>query len=77
MKKFFNVKELAARWHISTNTLKKWRFKNKGPKFSKISAKISYLVEDVEEFEKNRDKEMEKINQASLSHEHKPGDRFE
>lgn len=63
MKKFFSVKELAARWHISTNTLKKWRFNNKGPKFSKISAKVSYRIEDIEEFEENRDKEMEKINQ--------------
>ena len=30
MKKFFSVKELAARWHISTNTLKKWRLSGRG-----------------------------------------------
>lgn len=77
MKKFFSVKELAARWHISTETLKKWRFNNKGPKFSKISAKVSYRVEDIEEFERNRDKEREETNQAGPSHGRKSGDKLE
>lgn len=57
MKKYLSTKELAVRWSMSSNTLRHWRISNKGPRFSKISGNASYKIEDIEEFEKNIDKD--------------------
>lgn len=39
---------------VSTKTLGQWRWRGKGPRFKKIGRKISYLIEDIEEFEKSQ-----------------------
>lgn len=49
---FLSTKELSIRWGVSIHTLKQWRSMNKGPRYSKISGRASYKIEDIEEFEK-------------------------
>lgn len=50
----FTPKDLADRWNIEPNTLSQWRWNKKGPTFVKEGRKISYHLEDVENFEKQQ-----------------------
>jgi predicted site-specific integrase-resolvase len=43
--------EVAERWNITTKTLSQWRYNGRGPYYSKVSRLITYLLEDVEQFE--------------------------
>ena len=53
-----NTKELAARWGMSVSALQNWRIQRQGPRYLKLgtarSARVLYLVSDIEEFEKKK-----------------------
>jgi hypothetical protein len=58
MKKLITPKELADRWAMSADTLKKWRCIKRGPPFVKLGGKkntgrdnIRYRLEDIEKYE--------------------------
>jgi hypothetical protein len=44
--------ELAARWGLSVKTLRRWRQEQLGPVFCKLGARVTYLISDVEAFER-------------------------
>ena len=44
--------ELALRWGISVKTIRRWRQHHLGPVFCKLGARVTYLISDVEEFER-------------------------
>lgn len=44
--------ELAARWGLSVKTLRRWRQEQLGPVFCKLGARITYLISEVEAFER-------------------------
>lgn len=47
------TQELAERWHISTETLRYWRYNGKGPLYIKLNGPILYRLEDVLQFERD------------------------
>lgn len=47
-----NEHELAARWGLSVKTLRRWRQEQLGPVFCKLGARVTYLISDVEAFER-------------------------
>lgn len=51
-------KELAARWKVTTRTLKSWRASGKGPAFVEIGETkgVRYRVSDIEAYEASRTK---------------------
>lgn len=51
---FFTPEELASRWHLTTDTLRRWRRKGTGPKFYKTDSGIYYKITDIESFEESR-----------------------
>ncbi len=44
--------ELAARWGLSVKTLRRWRQEQLGPVFCKLGARVTYLIFEVEAFER-------------------------
>jgi len=44
-------KELAARYKVCENTIRKWRIQGKGPKWIRIGGTIRYRLSDVESYE--------------------------
>lgn len=44
--------ELAARWGLSVKTLRRWRQEQLGPVFCKLGARVTYLIAEVEAFER-------------------------
>jgi hypothetical protein len=50
---FLTPAELATRWRIPPQILGQWRWEGRGPAFHKIG-RISYRLEDVEQFEDER-----------------------
>ena len=44
--------ELAARWRLSVKTLRRWRQEQLGPIFCKLGARVTYLISEVEAFER-------------------------
>jgi hypothetical protein len=44
--------ELAARWDLSVKTLRRWRMEQIGPIFCKLGARVTYLITDIEAFER-------------------------
>ena len=44
--------ELAARWRLSVKTLRRWRQEQLGPIFCKLGARVTYLVSEIEAFER-------------------------
>ncbi len=44
--------ELAARWGLSVKTLRRWRQESLGPVFCKLGARVTYLIAEVEAFER-------------------------
>ena len=44
--------ELAARWGLSVKTLRRWRQESLGPVFCKLGARVTYLIAEVETFER-------------------------
>ena len=44
--------ELAIRWGLSVKTLRRWRQESLGPVFCKLGARVTYLISEVEAFER-------------------------
>ncbi|MDH1380693.1 helix-turn-helix domain-containing protein [Comamonas aquatica] len=44
--------ELATRWGLSVKTLRRWRQEQLGPIFCKLGARVTYLISEVEAFER-------------------------
>lgn len=44
--------ELATRWGLSVKTLQRWRQQSLGPVFCKLGARVTYLIPEVEAFER-------------------------
>lgn len=44
--------ELAARWGLSVKTLRRWRQEQLGPIFCKLGSRVTYLISEVEAFER-------------------------
>jgi len=47
-----NEFELAARWRLSVHTLRRWRQEQLGPIFCKVGARVTYLISDIEAYER-------------------------
>ncbi|WP_445938028.1 helix-turn-helix transcriptional regulator [Pseudomonas sp.] len=47
-----NENELASRWGLSVKTLRRWRQEQLGPVFCKLGARVTYLISEVEAFER-------------------------
>jgi hypothetical protein len=48
----FDEYELAGRWGISVKTLRRWRQEQLGPVFCKLGARVTYLITEIEAFER-------------------------
>lgn len=44
--------ELAARWRLSVKTIRRWRQEQLGPIFCKFGARVTYLISEIEAFER-------------------------
>ena len=44
--------ELAHRWNLSVKTLRRWRQSSLGPVFCKFGARVTYLIPEVEAYER-------------------------
>jgi hypothetical protein len=44
--------ELAYRWRMSVKTLRRWRQELIGPVFVKLGARVTYLLSDIEAYER-------------------------
>lgn len=44
--------ELAMRWGLSVKTLRRWRQESLGPVFCKLGSRVTYLIHEVEAFER-------------------------
>jgi predicted DNA-binding transcriptional regulator AlpA len=49
--KLFTQDELAARWSMASNTLRKWRWEGKGPKYVKLGSRVLYRESDILAYE--------------------------
>ena len=47
-----NENELAARWGLSVKTLRRWRQEKLGPIFCKMGSRVTYLIVEVEAYER-------------------------
>lgn len=53
---FLTSKELAERWKLTPETMKKWRCSGKSPPYKKIGGRILYKTEDIEKLEDEADR---------------------
>jgi len=44
--------ELAQRWGVNPKTLQRWRTEGRGPKYLKLSKRVTYPLEAIVEFER-------------------------
>ena len=44
--------ELSQRWGLSVKTLRRWRQEKLGPIFCKMGARVTYLISEVEAYER-------------------------
>jgi predicted DNA-binding transcriptional regulator AlpA len=49
-------RDLADRWQMSENTLERWRWSARGPRWVKLGGFVRYRLSDVLTFEKERRK---------------------
>jgi predicted site-specific integrase-resolvase len=49
--KHLNQVELARRWNMSPRTLERWRWLGEGPVYLNLGGRVSYRLEDVEQYE--------------------------
>ena len=47
-----NEHELSQRWGLSVKTLRRWRQEKLGPIFCKMGARVTYLIAEVEAYER-------------------------
>lgn len=52
-RRVLNENELAQRWGISPKSLQRWRSEGRGPRYLKLSKRVSYPLEAVIDFEHN------------------------
>ena len=52
-RRVLNELELAQRWGVSIKTLQRWRSEGRGPRYLKLSKRVSYPLEMVLEFERS------------------------
>lgn len=52
-RRVLNENELAQRWGISPKTLQRWRSEGRGPRYLKLSKRVSYPLESVIDFERS------------------------
>ena len=52
-RRVLNENALAQRWGISPKTLQRWRSEGRGPKYLKLSKRVSYPLDAVIDFETN------------------------
>ena len=52
-RRVLNEQELAQRWGMSHKTLQRWRNAGRGPKYLKLSKRVSYPIESIVEFERS------------------------
>ena len=45
--------EVAIRWGLSVKTLRRWRQEQLGPVFCKLGARVTYLISEIEAFERH------------------------
>jgi hypothetical protein len=50
-RRVLNENELAQRWGVSPKTLQRWRSEGRGPKYLKLSKRVSYPLDSVIDFE--------------------------
>ena len=50
-RRVLNENELAQRWGLSPKTLQRWRSEGRGPRYLKLSKRVSYPLEAVIDFE--------------------------
>ena len=50
-RRVLNENELAQRWGVSPKTLQRWRSEGRGPRYLKLSKRVSYPLEAVIDFE--------------------------
>ncbi len=43
--------ELAHRWGVSPKTLQRWRMEGRGPKYLKLSKRVTYPLDAISEYE--------------------------
>ena len=46
-----NENELAERWGLSPKTLQRWRSEGRGPRYLKLSKRVTYLMKEILAFE--------------------------
>ncbi|MFM7569638.1 MAG: helix-turn-helix transcriptional regulator [Betaproteobacteria bacterium] len=51
-RRVLNENEQAQRWGISPKTLQRWRSEGRGPRYLKLSKRVSYPLESVIDFER-------------------------
>jgi hypothetical protein len=52
-RRVLSERELARRWGVSTKTLQRWRTEGRGPRYLKLSKRVSYPLEFVISFERS------------------------
>ena len=52
---FISQRELARRWGLSIDTLKRWRAQGRGPSWVRIGRQIRYAMRDIWDYESSRD----------------------
>ena len=50
-RRVLNENELAQRWGVSPKTLQRWRSEGRGPRYLKLSKRVSYPLEAIFDFE--------------------------
>ena len=49
----FSENDLAERWGISPKSLQRWRTEGRGPRYLKLSKRVTYPLEEIQTFEWN------------------------
>ena len=52
--KHLNQNQLAERWNVSPRTLERWRWLGQGPVYLKLGGRVSYRLDDIEQYEVRR-----------------------
>ena len=50
-RRVLNENELAQRWGVSPKTLQRWRSEGRGPRYLKLSKRVSYPLDAILDFE--------------------------
>ena len=53
LKLYLKPEDLAIRWDMNPDTLKRWRARGYGPRFKKMGRLVRYSIENIESFERS------------------------